>query len=75
MPFGERKLMKSGERFTFANRWNLGSNNLDSDFKDYDEFINSKISLNLKKESHEFGIFYQPHNESGGILFNLFGFK
>ena len=49
--------------------------NLDSDSKDYGDFINSKISLNWKKRSYEFGIFYQPHNESGGISFTLFGFE
>ncbi len=43
--------------------------------KDYADFINSKISLNWKKRSYEFGIFYQPHNEAGGIAFTLFGFK
>ncbi len=43
--------------------------------KDYIDFINSKISLNWKKRSYEFGIFYQPHNEAGGIAFTLFGFK
>ena len=49
--------------------------NLDSDSKDYGDFINSKISLNWKKRSYEFGIFYQPHNEAGGINFTIFGFK
>jgi hypothetical protein len=49
--------------------------NLDSDSKDYGDFINSKISLNWKKRSYEVGIFYQPHNEAGGISFTLFGFK
>ena len=49
--------------------------NLDTDSKDYGEFINSKISVNWKKRSYEFGIFYQPHNEAGGISFTLFGFK
>ncbi len=49
--------------------------NLDSDSKDYGDFINSKISLNWKKRSYEIGIFYQPNNESGGILFNLYGFQ
>ena len=49
--------------------------NLDSDSKDYGEFIDSKISLNWKKRSYEFGIFYQPHNEAGGISFTLFGFE
>ncbi len=49
--------------------------NLDSDSKDYGDVINSKISLNCKKRSYEFGIFYQPHNEAGGIAFTLFGFK
>ena len=43
--------------------------------KDHVDFINSKISLNWKKRSYEFGIFYQPHNEAGGISFSLFGFK
>ena len=49
--------------------------NLDNDSNDYGDFINSKISLNWKKRSYEFGIFYQPHNESGGINFTLFGFE
>lgn len=49
--------------------------NLDSDSKDYGDFINSKISLNWKKRSYEFGIFYQPHNEAGGVSFTLFGFE
>ena len=52
-----------------------GTLNLDSDSNDYGKFINSKISLNWKKRSFEFGIFYQPHNKAGGISFNLFGFK
>ena len=43
--------------------------------KDYADFINTKISLNWKKRSYEFGIFYQPHNEAGGISFSLFGFE
>ncbi len=49
--------------------------NLDSNSKDYGDFINSQISLNWKKRSYEFGIFYQPHNEAGGISFTLFGFE
>ncbi len=49
--------------------------NLDSNSKDYGNFINSKISLNWKKRSYELGIFYQPHNEAGGINFALFGFE
>ncbi len=53
----------------------IGTLNLSSDSDDYGEFINSKISLNWKKRSYEFGIFYQPHNQAGGISFNLFGFK
>jgi len=49
--------------------------NLTNDSDDYGEFINSKISLNWKKRSYEFGIFYQPHNQAGGISFKLFGFR
>ena len=52
-----------------------GTLNLDDDSEDYGEFIYSKISLNWKKRSYEFGIFYQPHNQAGGISFSLFGFK
>ena len=53
----------------------IGTLNLTNDANDYGEFIDSKISLNLKKRSYEFGIFYQPHNQAGGISFELFGFK
>ncbi len=52
-----------------------GTLDFTSDSEDYGEFINSKISLNWKKRSYEFGIFYQPHDQSGGISFSLFGFK
>jgi len=53
----------------------IGTLNLSSDSDDYGEFINSKIALNWKKRSYEIGIFYQPHNQAGGIAFSLFGFK
>ena len=49
--------------------------NLDGNSKDYGDFINSMISLNWKKRSYEVGIFYQPHNQSGGIKINLYGFE
>ena len=52
-----------------------GTLNLDGHSENYAKFINSKISLNWKKRSYEFGIFYQPNSESGGIAFSLFGFK
>jgi len=53
----------------------IGTLNLSDDSDDYGEFIDSKISLNWKKRSYEVGIFYQPHNQAGGISFSLFGFK
>jgi len=53
----------------------FGVLNLTNDSDDYGEFIDSKISLNWKKRSYEFGIFYQPHNQAGGISFSLYGFK
>ena len=49
--------------------------NLDANSDDYGDFISSKISINLKKRSYEIGIFYQPHDQSGGISFSLFGFE
>ncbi len=53
----------------------FGILNLTNDSNKYGEFIDSKISLNWKKRSYEFGIFYQPHNQAGGISFKLFGFR
>ncbi len=53
----------------------FGILNLTNNANDYGEFIDSKISLNWKKRSYEFGIFYQPHNQAGGISFSLYGFK
>ena len=53
----------------------IGTLNLTNDSDKYGEFIDSKISLNWKKRSYELGIFYQPHNQAGGISFDLFGFK
>ncbi len=52
----------------------FGVLNITNDSNDYGEFIDSKISLNWKKRSYEVGIFYQPHNQAGGISFKLFGF-
>jgi len=53
----------------------FGTLDLTDESDDYGEFIDSKISLNWKKRSYEFGIFYQPHNKAGGISFSLYGFK
>ena len=53
----------------------FGILNLTNDSNNYGQFIDSKISLNWKKRSYEFGIFYQPHNQAGGISFSLYGFK
>ncbi len=48
--------------------------NLDSYSDDYGDFINSKISLSWQRRAYEFAFFYQPHNQSGGISFTLYGF-
>ena len=53
----------------------VGTLNLTDDSDENGKFIDSRISLNWKKRSYEFGIFYQPHNQAGGISFSLFGFK
>ncbi len=49
--------------------------NLDNDSDKYREFIYSNIGINLQKRSYSFGLFYQPHNQAGGISFSLNGFK
>ncbi len=53
----------------------FGTLDLTNDSDDYGEFIDSKISLDWKKRSYEFGIFYKPNNQAGGISFTLYGFK
>ena len=52
-----------------------GTLNLDRDSDGYGEFIYSRIGMNYKKRSYSFGIFYQPHDQAGGINFTLNGFK
>ena len=52
-----------------------GTLNLDKDSDDYGEFIYSRIGMNFKKRSYSFGIFYQPHDQAGGINFTLNGFE
>ena len=49
--------------------------NLDKDSNHFGDFINSRIGINFKKRSYSVGVFYQPHNQAGGINFNLNGFK
>ena len=53
----------------------VGTLDFTNDSDDYGEFIDSKISVIWKKRSYEFGIFYQPQNQAGGISFQLFGFE
>ena len=52
-----------------------GTINLDKDSDNFWELIYSKIGINFKKRSYSFGIFYQTHNQAGGINFTLNGFK
>ena len=52
-----------------------GTINLDQESNHYGEFINSRIAINFKKRSYSVGVFYQPHNQAGGLNFNLNGFK
>ena len=52
-----------------------GTLNLDKDSDDYGEFIYSRIGINFKKRSYSLGIFYQPHDQAGGINFSFNGFK
>ena len=49
--------------------------NLSKDSDDYGKFIYSRIGMNFKKRSYSLGIFYQPHDQAGGINFSLNGFK
>ncbi len=49
--------------------------NIDSSSKNYGEYYDTKVGLLWHKRAYEFGIYYHPNNDAGGLYFRLNGFK
>ena len=49
--------------------------NIDSRSYNYKKSLSSQTALIIHRRSYEFGIFYQPHEQTGGIMFRLNGFS
>ena len=49
--------------------------NIDNSSKNYGEYYDTKLGLLCHKRAYEFGIYYHPNNNAGGLYFRLNGFK
>ena len=49
--------------------------NIDNSSENYGEYYDTQLGLLCHKRAYEFGIYYQPNNDVGGIYFRLNGFK
>ena len=49
--------------------------NIDNSSENYGEYYDTKLGIIYHKRAYEFGIYYHPSNEAGGIYFRLNGFK
>ncbi len=49
--------------------------NIDNNSKNYGEYYDTKLGLLYQKRAYEFGIYYHPNNDAGGIYFRLNGFE
>ena len=48
--------------------------NIDNSSENYGEYYDTKLGILWQKRSYEFGIYYHPNNEAGGLYFRLNGF-
>ena len=48
--------------------------NIDKKSKNYGEYYDTKLGLLFHKRAYEFGIYYHPNNEAGGVYFRINGF-
>ncbi len=56
--------------------FDISSNlNIDKSSKNYGEYYDTKLGLLWHKRAYEFGIYYHPNNELGGIYFRINGFN
>ena len=49
--------------------------NIDNNSDNYGEYFDTKLGILLHKRAYEFGIYYHPDNDAGGIYFRLNGFN
>ena len=49
--------------------------NIDSDSENYGDYFDTKLGLLWHKRAYEFGIYYHPDNEAGGVYFRINGFN
>ena len=49
--------------------------NIDNSSENYGEYFDTKLGLLWQKRAYEFGIYYHPDNDAGGIYFRLNGFN
>ena len=49
--------------------------NIDNNSENYGEYYDTKLGILWHKRAYEFGIYYQPNNDAGGIYFRLNGFE
>ena len=49
--------------------------NIDSTSENYGEYYDTKLGLLWHKRAYEFGIYYHPDNEAGGLYFRINGFN
>tara|TARA_Y100001968_G_scaffold267770_1_gene257834 strand:- start:390 stop:2396 length:2007 start_codon:yes stop_codon:yes gene_type:complete len=49
--------------------------NIDNSSKDYGEYYDTKLGLVWHKRAYEWGIYYHPNNNAGGLYFRINGFK
>ena len=56
--------------------FDINSNlNIDGSSENYGEYYDTKLGLLYHRRAYEFGIYYHPNNDAGGIYFRLNGFK
>ena len=49
--------------------------NIDNSSENYGEYFDTKLGFLWQKRAYEFGIYYHPDNDAGGIYFRLNGFN
>ncbi len=49
--------------------------NIDNSSKNYGEYYDTKLGFLWHKRAYEWGIYYHPNNDAGGLYFRINGFK
>ena len=49
--------------------------NIDNSSENYGEYYDTKLGLLWHKRAYEFGIYYYPDNDAGGLYFRINGFN